>query len=81
VSPPGIGKQLTVPEALSCSKEFDMIAIVGWVSQSTMLWLWYSSGFGMWRKEEENLVEFKSETPLSQLAKHRHKFNPEPFPS
>jgi hypothetical protein len=35
----------------------------------------------MWRKEEENLVEFKSETPLSQLAKHRHKFNPEPFPS
>lgn len=40
VSPPGTGKRLTVPEALSCSKEFDMIAIAGWVSQSTMLWLW-----------------------------------------
>jgi hypothetical protein len=28
------GKQLTVPAALSCSKEFDMIAIADWVSQS-----------------------------------------------
>ena len=28
-----------MPAALSCSKEFDMIAIAVWVSQSAVLWL------------------------------------------
>jgi hypothetical protein len=40
MSPPRKGERLTVPEALSCSKEFDMIASASWVSQSVMWWLW-----------------------------------------
>jgi hypothetical protein len=54
-SPPGRGKQLTVPEALSCSKEFDMIAIADWVSQSAVLW-WWKLSFYVVAGEEEILL-------------------------
>lgn len=64
VPPPGTGERLTVPEALSCSKEFDMIAIADWVSQSAMLWLWDCFlRFWMWRKRKRIWFEFKSKTP------------------